>query len=174
MLGLNLLFAGFIHYFIVDKFKEESKNYKNNKIEILNLQKKLANSIIQEKDLEEVKNDLKILNSVFITKDKIITLIKDIEDKAQKNKVAVEITKAEVEKMPQNSDLNLNLQFTGWGDFKNIYLFLKDLSTINYYFQFEKISITILKENELFNKKTGFSLPYGSVNIIGEIKIIAK
>ena len=155
--AIMLVFAFlFVLIPIIDKITQTKILVSNLKIEIINNQEK-------EKNIDQLTNKLKMiepqiekLNNVFVTSNHELDFIIAMENFADKNNViqTLNITPPTIDNKNnklQEAPLELNIK----GSFSDIYNYLNDIESMDYYFSIEEFSL-------------------GSTNMPGEKKIDAN
>lgn len=169
-LNLGLIFS--LYYFLIQKIEAESDKYIKIETEILEMDNKTKNLIEQEKELKITEEKLSTINNVLLHQEKIIDLIKTIENQAQKDNINVEIAKVETFK-PSESGATIDLQINITGDFNNNLLFLNSIEKLPYYSQIEKIQFKPVESNQL-NNKTSINISASSLNTVAQIRFFSE
>lgn len=169
-LNSGIIFS--LYYFLIKEIKSESKKYTEIKTEISETENKTKNLIEQEKELKIAEEKLRVISNVLVRQEKIIDLIKIIENQAQKDRVAAEITKVETFKPSENGN-TLDLQINITGDFNNNLIFLNNIKKLPYYSQIEKIQFKPVETRQL-SDITSINISASSLNTVAQIRFFSE
>lgn len=169
-LNLGIIFS--LYYFLIAKIKTESNKYSEIQTQIMEMEDKIKNLIEQEKELKIAEEKLKSINNVLVRQERIIDLVKIIENQAQKDNVIVEIAKVEAFK-PSENGATIDLQINITGDFNNNLIFLNNIKKLAYYSQIEKIQFKPVESRQL-NDITSINISASSLNTVAQIRFFSE
>lgn len=180
-----ILFLGFFVWLLVfpliGKIKELSKNYSENQVQIVKLEKKKSLLEQLQKDYREKEQDIKSFENSLLKEEEIVGFISTLEEIAAESGSLLEIKSAEPH-VPQKNDPDqdsfLSLRMLLAGDFNGFLSFLAYLEDSPYppyrLIEINRIDVNRVAAQSASKSKDLIDIREGDLKTNLEIKVYTK